>query len=184
MLEDFWQAVRELERFWAYIVAAAALPLFAKFVELTPPWPSSIAILTSIVNLLAIVVAYQIYRGTSRRKATSVIVRATILLFLLSIAYLGMISELTFRQPSGTIEIKGLVCSEVGRVTFPEKCPWLGPAELKTAEWTPEILWTSWSITIARILIVVSWLCSFLLLSLVLATFIIYQRSAKPPAAK
>lgn len=185
MMTDFWSTVRELQKFWAYIATAAALPLFASFVELTPPWPSSISILTSIVNLLAVVICYQIFRAGSRRLISRVILLSAILLFLFSLVYLGLISEFTVKVPGGGVnEIKGFVCTEMAATMHEKLCPWLGEAELKDAEWTPTLLWTSWSVTIMRLLIVVSWLSSFMLLSICLATFIIYQRQRPGSARK
>ena len=176
-LAEFWSSIRELEKFWAWIVAAAALPFFASLIEITPPWPPAIAILTAIVNLIAVILAYQLFRTSSRRVINRLMVALTAILLFLSVIYLILLSEMTFRAGTAAdaiVMVKGFVCTSYGNIF--EECPWLGDKELKLAEWTPEVLWTSWSITITRIALVVSWLGCFLSLSVILSSFIVHQR--------
>jgi hypothetical protein len=176
-MADFWSSAAELRRFWAWIIATAALPFMAKFIEIAPPWPPAIPVLTSLVTLLSLVLVYQFFRMAARRTVNRVMGIGLFLLFLCSLIYLALLSEMTFAVPgTATAGIKGFACTEVAETAFPGKCPWLGEAELKTAEWTAENLWLTWSITLTRLAIVASWLASFLFLSIVLASFINYQR--------
>lgn len=176
-IADFWISAAELRRFWGWIVVTATLPFLAKFIEIAPPWPPAIPVLTSLVTLLALVLAYQFFRNSARRTVNRVIAFGVVLLFLCSLVYLALLSEMTFAVPgSGSVRVKGFVCTEMAQKTFPGKCPWLGEMEMKKAEWTPENLWQTWSITLTRLAIVATWLSSFLLLSIILACFINYQR--------
>jgi hypothetical protein len=179
-LSDFWSAAEELRRFWAWIVASAALPFLASLSKIAPPWPPAISILTSSITVLAIVVAYQFFRNSSQKTVNRLIAVGIVLLFTFGFLYLATLSEMTFAVPgSDTDRVKGFACTDFANISFPNRCPWFGESELRQSEWTPENLWLSWSITLVRMVLITLWLASFLLISLVLASFIVFQRRSR-----
>lgn len=182
-LSDFWRIAAELRRFWAWIVASASLPFLASLIDISPPWPKAIPVLTSIITILALIVAYQFFKSAGKRAVNRVIGWSAILLFACSILYLALLSEMTFQIPgTSVVGVKGFVCTEIATTSFPGRCPWLAERELRQSAWAPEDLWVTWSITMTRLAIVISWLAAFLLLSTILATFIIFQRQKVLPA--
>ncbi|MQW55267.1 hypothetical protein [Sinorhizobium meliloti] len=175
MLEEFWKVLRELRNFWSWIVASAGLPFLAKLVEISPPWPPAIPVLTSIVTLLALILVYHFLRSANKRAISRVLGIGVGSLFLCSLIYLALLSQFTFVPPGTEVTlVKGFICSPFAATTYPNECPELSERALKEAEWDPAQLWTFYSITIVRLAIAAFWLGSFLLLSVVLASFIVY----------
>lgn len=176
-MSEFWATAEEIKRLWAWIVAAAGLPFLAGLAKVAPPWPPAVPVLTSIVNLLALIVSYQFFQVSSKKLINKVIIINLVILIIFSMLYLGFLSEMTFEVPGSNVDrIKGFSCTDLARVSFPGKCPWFGESELRLAEWTPENLWNSWSITAVRLAIVALWLVSFMSFSTILGTFVIFQR--------
>ncbi|MCB1498934.1 MAG: hypothetical protein KDK07_03960 [Bauldia sp.] len=183
-MTEFWETVRELERFWAWIVAAASLPFLASLIEITPPWPPAITVLTSIIAIVAVVLAYHFARTMKNRSVSVIVVITIVVLFIFSATYLGMLSQFSAKISDGSRVVTGFVCTPYAQQIYPDRCPWLTESELKLAEWTPSLLWTSLSITASRMALVIFWLGSFLLLSFFLGLFIVVQRRRRPASTR
>lgn len=180
-LDEFWKMLRELERFWAWIVAAAALPFLASLAQITPPWPPGITIITTAATLITLVLCYQTVRGKSRRNATKLLKKLSICLGIVALIYVFAISEYVVRGPDDIALVKGFICTGIAEQTFAELCPFLGAEQLKTAQWDPELLWTGSSISVVRTLLVAAWVATFVLLSAVLAAFIVHRMAPAKP---
>lgn len=185
-LGPFRNILRDVKELWAWAAGAATIPFLANLAALAPPWPPAIVYLTAIIELIALILAFQLLRKASPQTINRVLAVSAILLFTLSVFYLVLLSQFTYDIPGTKItSIKGFTCSSEAAIAYPAKCPWLGERELKQAEWYAPHLWTTWSITLTRVALTSIWLSSFMMLTLVFGTFVVYQRrtpSVRKPA--
>lgn len=176
-LGGFFASVRDLDRVWALLAAASVPPVVVSLADIAPPWPASIPVLTAIVNLLGIILSHQLYREARPTLVSWSLVATCLMLFVLSAVHLSLVSQMTVAAPvAGEVIVKGFACTAKARISYGARCPWLGESELAAMGWTPTLLWTSWSITLTRVLLAVTWLASFFCLSLFLSIFVVHQR--------
>jgi hypothetical protein len=162
---------------WGVLGAGVAVPFAAELASLSPPWPPAVTGLTAITELVVLVLVYQFLRASRRRVINRVLVIAAIILAVSALTYLAVNSELTYetRGPKKERLVKGFECKEAALKIFGDSCPLLGSDEISLAQWNAETLWTSRSITMARLSLVVPWLLSFLSLSMLLGSFLVFQ---------
>lgn len=175
-LDEFYSRLRDLRKLWAWIVAAAVLPFLAVLARIAPPWPPAVAYLTSIVCVLAMIVAHQIFRTSSLKSINKLILVCLGVLAVTSVAYLSVLSQFTYDAPGAKVSrVKGFTCTDIGLKSFPAKCPWYGELELRQSEWEAEYLWTTWSIGVVRVALVSLWSAAIMSLSLAFSGFIVFQ---------
>lgn len=80
--------------------------------------------------------------------------------------------------------MKGYVCTEEAAAVFKQKCPDLGIEQLKTAEYDADRLWTARSITLTRLAIVGLWLATFVALTALVGSFLVFQLKVPGVRAK
>ena len=180
-LDEFWDVLKDLRRFWGIVVAGASLPLLANLVDITPPWPPGVTTLTSIALIVATALAYQGMR--SRRlsgwQVTKRLRFSAICLALFLLTYLVGLSLFTYRPPGTDVTfVKGYQCTKF--VEEVDDCPFLSNEILKKGEWDPTIHWTQPSIAVVRVSLVAIWLAAFCSLSALLSGFITYWRMRGP----
>ncbi len=173
---------------WA-VGGGLAVPFAASLAELAPPWPPGIVGVTAVVELLTLVFVYQFLRFVGRRRINRALLSSAALLIALGASYFVLFSLLTYTtQPKKVLLVKGFVCTPEAAAVYKNKCPLLGFDEVKEAEYEPERLWTEGSLAASRLTLSAAWLGSFLALSAVLGTFLVYQRRIgnrhSGPAAK
>jgi hypothetical protein len=79
------------------------------------------------------------------------------------------------RTQTGEIWTKGFICRTDIPKEYQDLCPFLGLEQLADYEYSAERFWVGWSIHTMKVLIVTVWCIAFVLLSTVIATFIVYQ---------
>jgi hypothetical protein len=160
--------------------AASAVPLAAALVSLSPAWPSGIAQVTAVAQLLVLALVFQLLRSARRHVVNRIMVRATIILCVLVPIYLMLIALFTYSEPiSKTRFTKGFECTERAKQVFSKECPFLGTDEIATAGYEEDTLWTTRSVSAVKSLIVVMWLACFAALSTVLGSFAVFQMGQK-----
>jgi uncharacterized membrane protein YfcA len=139
--------------------ALAALPLFAAFVDLQPPWPPAIAYVSAALVLLAALAAWEWNKsGVVRRRRLWLIVAAALTVGGL-FGYLLLYSLFVETIPgSATRVIRGYSCTQQAREVYAELCPDLPRSALRDAEWEAVELWTRSSITAVRLGLTAAWL--------------------------
>jgi len=177
-LEEFRDNfLSDIQSLWKWTLIAAALPLLAHLMALSPPWPPSLAYLTALIELLSLMCVFQILRHAGRRTINRVLIGSVLLLMIISTLYLIALSLFTYSVPNSSPQVKGYRCTIEAQAVFAEKCPTLGRNEIKLAEWDAERLWTAESIAPVRVSLVVLWLSSFMALSIAVGSFVGYQRN-------
>lgn len=194
-MSSAWDDARKLVQRYKELVAAVTsafvlLPLAAHQVDLTPPWPAAVVLVTALVQLVVALVMFTFVRQWSNRRSSRFLLLAAVGLMISSTAYMVAVSHLTFvGGPAKERLVKGYACTtEALRLQrYADKCPLLNDGLIATAERADE-LWTTESIALARMTLLLLWLLSFALFAATATTFIVSQsqqpsrflRSKKP----
>jgi hypothetical protein len=104
-------------------------------------------------------------------------------LAILLALYLLLLSAFTFQEPASKERfVAGFVCTDDARKAFKdeEACPFVNSRQLKDAGYNADFIWTSTSIAMMRMLIVLSWLGLVVGTVVVVASFLVYQMGAVP----
>ena len=169
---------------WA-VGGSVAVPFAAALVSLSPPWPPAIILVTAIAELVALIYVYQFLKSGRRKSINRILAASGLMLALLGAVYLTAMSLYTFQVPTTKQRfVKGYECTPEASAVFKGKCPDLGLDELKTAEYNADRLWTARSIAATRMAIVALWLASFLALSVLVGSFLVYQMQVPPAKRK
>jgi hypothetical protein len=186
-LADFKKLLKEYRGLaTATFGSAATVPFAASLVDLSPPWPKGVVLVTAVVELLALALVFH-FLGQSRKKSIVnwILLAGTLILVLVSTVYLTQLSLYTFAVPTtGERFVKGTECTSDAKKVFGQKCPDLGMDELRKAEYTVERLWTPRSVTATRMRLVLLWAAAFGALSTTLGSFLVYQLRAKRSARR
>jgi hypothetical protein len=98
------------------------------------------------------------------------------------VLYLILLGTFTFTEPvSQEREVKGVVLkdsalSEIEAIRKKGKPHYSVDEYLSGKENDPENVWTSWSITLMQVVLVVVWLAMFISLSMFIGTFVMFQK--------
>lgn len=179
-IDDFKLILKEFRWLSIWSVGGATVPFAAALTELSPPWPSGIVLVTSIIELITIAVSFQFFKEARRVTVNTILLISLICFAGVGIAYLWNLSIYTYQIPTTNERfVKGNICTPDALDLFGTRCPDLGLDELRQAEYEAERLWTKKSIATIRIILVFLWAMTFLFLSLLLGTFLVYQTAQK-----
>src|SRR5262245_4193246 len=147
-LTGFKQILEEFRGLSSWAVGGAvAVPFVAALADLAPPWPKGIVVTTAILELVALVLVYQLLRTAPKKRIDRTLLGSAALLALSSLIYLAALSFFVYEVPNdGGRWVKGFVCTADAQAVFAARCPFLGMDELRTAEFEAERLWTAWSV--------------------------------------
>jgi hypothetical protein len=112
---------------------------------------------------------------TRPRTARFVTIASATLLVALTCLYLVSINLFTYKTPRGILYAKGFVCSTKALPVYKGKCLELGIDELKGAKYDAEQLWTSQSITIVKMGLLMLWLGAFISMSALIGSFVAHS---------
>ena len=159
---------------WA-LTGATILPFVGALIGISPPWPHGAAAITAVVTCIATILIFQSLRNTSLRAINRITALSALGLALVACAYLIAVSLFTYQTPT-TKEYwaKGFVCTAEALAIYKDKCPNLGIDELQGAEYEAERLWTSQSVTIIRVTLVVLWLLAFVAIAAVIGSLLVH----------
>jgi hypothetical protein len=175
-LDLFRNFLDQYRRLIVVAVGASAVPLAAALSSLTPAWPSGIAGLTAVAQLLVLALVFQRLASSRRAVVSRVMMRSTIALCLLLPIYFFLLSLFTYSEPASNERFtKGYECTARAKFLFEDACPFLGRDDLKKAEFEEERLWTIQSVSIVKSLILSVWLACFAALSTALGSFAVFQ---------
>jgi hypothetical protein len=167
---------------WAF-GGSATIPFVADAVGLSPPWPRGIVVATALVELVSLVIVFQLLASKGKRVVTRVIIVSAAVLALVCIVYMGASSFYTYEAPNSRERlVKGFVCTGDALRVYAAKCPYLGLEELNDSQYEAHLLWTEWSIAGVRLGLVSLWSAAFGLLSVLLGSFLVFQ--TKTPRAR
>jgi hypothetical protein len=169
---------------WA-VGGSVAVPFAAALAALSPPWPPSIVLVTAVAELVALIYVYQFLKKAKRKSINKILTVSGLLLVVFGAVYLIAVSLYTYEVPTTKQRfVKGYQCTSEASAVFKDKCPDLGLDELKTAEYDADRLWTARSIAATRLAIVALWLVAFVVLAVLVGSFLVYQMAVPVPKRK
>jgi hypothetical protein len=151
--------LQNLVKVLAIGAAFASIPFFASMAALQPPWPPAIGHVSAALVLLASLLAWEWTRSARRVHRRRWIVAGTLLTLTGLIAYLVLYSMFVETIAGGDERlVRGYRCTADALLVYGNACPDLPTEALRDAEWDPLLLWTRSSVTMARVLLAISWL--------------------------
>ena len=179
-LEEFRAVIADYKSIGPWAMGGTVfVPLVDYVLRLGPPWPEGVAIITSIVELLVLIVVFHFGFGSGYKRVSRRMMVSLVLLVVSFGAYLYFNSSFTFTAGASADKfVKGFVLR-------PDVVPLITSDftvddALRSSEYRPEAVWTENSITAMRLILLSVWLVSFVLLSMTIASFVIYQRRRRP----
>jgi hypothetical protein len=182
-LDDFKRVLSEFSNLslWA-AGASVAFPFIASFLSVIPPWPIGLNVITAVIQLVTLIVAYQTFSRNARRITRNVKWLAILGLFLL-LLYMGIFTLFTvYIPPAHRSIVIGYECLPDAKKVFEAKCPFLTIDDLSAAAFDEFVLWTKPSIMAIRVSLVALWFSVFICLASLIGQFLIYQmgRTVRP----
>lgn len=177
-LEEFRAAILDYKNISSWAMGGSlAVPLVDYLTRLGPPWPwtGAVPIITSVAELLTLICVFHFSSRASRKTTSSTLIVLITLLVVSFGGYLYANSTYTFTSPvDGEKVVKGFkIRDDVAPMLRPD---FTEEDALMGAEYRVEEVWTSSSITAARLILLVLWLFSFICLSAALAVFVLHHR--------
>lgn len=176
-LQEFKDVLADFKSITSYAVTGTiAAPLADFALNLGPPSPAGVQLLTSVVELVTLISVFHFWFGASQKRLKRRITALLIVLCLSFFGYMILSGYVTFTNPSDSKRYaKGLVVRADVRELIPEPFKDADDA-LQNYEYEPSRIWETWSITAANVLLLVNWIVLFASLSAFIGTFVISQR--------
>jgi hypothetical protein len=176
-LEEFKEVMSDFRSVTFYTVNGVVIaPLADLALKIGPPWPAGIPVITSLAELLALIFVFHYW--FKRRNQKRLRKRMTIALCFASLSfilYMFLFSLFTFSPPSTRNKaVKGFVVRTDIKPLIDNS--FTESDALKGAEYDATEVWTEWSITTMKCILLVVWLTLFTGLSVFIGTFIMAQR--------
>jgi hypothetical protein len=154
---------------------AIAAPLADIGLKLGPPPKNTVAILTSLTELVAIVWVFYFWHDIHARKLNVRMKVALAVFCFCMVGSLVLFDRFTVLPGQGRERvIEGLVLrSDVKPILGPSYTP---EDALRDSEYDPDKVWTKWSVSMLRATVTVVWLLTFAGFAVYLTTFILLQR--------
>jgi hypothetical protein len=163
----------------------ATVPFFAYVAKIAPAWPPGVMLLTALTELVCLILVFQFLRTKGRKSVNRAMAILATLLFLTSLGYLTVISIFTYVTPHTNERFtKGFVCKPDVQRLYPNQCPLVSRDVLSDSQYTAENVWMDWSVELMQVFIATLWLASFILLSSLIGTFLVFQTKTSASAAK
>jgi hypothetical protein len=182
---SFDDLVREYKKLLTAGLALVAAPLALGRTGLAPPWPENVEAITALVQLIGLAITFQVLIHAAMRTKHWVVIGTFLALCFSSALYVGLLLNFTYTGANSPARSpRGFYCTLIAQTHYKDRCPYLGQAELNSAENKPTNIWTERSIEAVKGTLFFSWLVSFLSLTVFLASFVLYQkRESKSPSA-
>ena len=184
-LDEFRSVLKDFKSLSGWTLGAGlGAPFLAALGSLAPPpWPKQITLVTAVMDLVVLVLVFQFFASSSRKRVNRTMAVAALVLAIVAVTYVFVFLRYTFVIPSDNSRIvKGFVCTEAAAVVFGEDCGDNPGEKLALMEYKPAKLWTTSSIDRITQTLAALWLLSFCALSTVIGLFIVFQRRQKRPA--
>ena len=180
-MSSFSELLEEYGRLSAWAAASGAVPFLGALGSLAPPsHPVTIAGITSVVQLVVLVLTYQLLNPPRKRIVSLVMVYSFEFLIIATLTYgiLFRLLTVTLLNSSERI-IRGFICTEIALHEFRDKCPLLSGTELNEIRNRPEVLWTEPSIVVSHVVLFALWVAIFVALAAFIGSFVAYQQRRK-----
>jgi hypothetical protein len=153
------QYLKDLVKILGFAAAVATIPLLVAFARLQPPWPPAVEYVSAVFILMAALAMWEWGRAAKRGVRRKLIIAGMALTTVGIGTYLPLYSLYVADIPNSKERVvRGTECTADAKLLYPNHCPDLSSEALSSAEWNPEVLWTSGSIMRVRLGLVAGWL--------------------------
>lgn len=177
-LDDFKALLKDVSGLsvWA-IGAGVGAPFAAALTALAPPpWPKSIALITSIMELIVLICVFQFFATALRQRVNRLMLLTIVLFAVAGSSYLVCYNRYTFEVPTNHARgVMGFVCTDEARLVYGEDCQDKPNEKLASAEYEASRIWKAWSIDRVTYALNGLWLFSFGALSFTIGLFVVFQ---------
>lgn len=192
-LDDFFDLTGQVRK--VALIAAGGLillPLLAGFGGFQPPWPKGVAIITSLLEMVVLIVVFQLLSHAPRALASKVIVWSALLVALLSVAYLVLSAIFVYQIPHndtrvvlgcGLGENTKIILDHLGRRPT-DVCPGEFSSLLEGKQYNTDQIWTKLSVNLIGAALVLTWLGAFGALAALMGVFVSFQRRQRGQSVK
>jgi hypothetical protein len=184
--DDFLDILR---KFRALSVGAlgvgSAVPFAAYLAKMAPPWPPGIMLVTALTELVCLIVVFQFLRTKGRKVINRAVAAFAVLLCLASLAYLIFLAVFTYVTPHTNERfVKGFVCRPEIQRFYADQCPLVSRDLLAGLQYTAENIWVDWSVALMQVVVASLWLASFVFLSSLIGSFLVFQTKVRSAGSK
>jgi hypothetical protein len=182
--DEFLAVLKNFRNLSATAIGTGAVVPFACYLaKIEPPQPPGVMLATAIVQVVAVILAYQLTLRMPRRRINAIIVALTFVWIVGSVLYIFLFLFFTYTTPlTGERWIKGFMCLPDITNIFPGQCPFLSTKILRDSQWDANKLWTEWSISVSATTLALIWFGTFMALSGLIGSFLVFQM--QQPASK
>jgi hypothetical protein len=176
-MTDFRRLLDEYKNLLVAATALGVLPLVTSFTSIAPGWPSGIASITTVIQLVVLILVYQ-FIITSPKRVFDILIASSFVVFLVAaFCYVLLLLNFTFDlDGNNTRIIRGFSCTKIAHNQYSELCPFLDKEQLRLVEYEPSRLWTTPSINAVRAALFIFWVLTFMALTLVVGSFVAFQK--------
>jgi hypothetical protein len=154
---------------------AIAVPLADLWLKLGPPPANAVAVLGSLVEMLAVMWVFQFWYSANDRKLNFRMKTALVLFFVGIVASLILLEEFTiFPSPDRERVIEGVSLRADVKPIIDES--YRPEDALKDNQYDPDKVWTKESIVVVRVSLTLTWMFTLACLAAYLTVFIILGR--------
>ncbi len=175
-LDEFKEVLGEINGVTKTALAGiSALPIITMAIDLSPPWPRGMPVVTCLIELIVLMLSFHYARRFKKSTISRVLISTSLGMVFASLIYFSLLSLFVFDTPNGTRFVKGHECTVEAKMIFGQSCPLLPKTMIKEANYDAEILWTQLSIMEVRLAILFSWLVIFICLSGFTGCFVVHH---------
>lgn len=179
--EDFSDYIKRFKWVAALIVGGAGLsPVIAAMAGFDPAWPNGISIITSLLIIVTLILAFVFTTDISAAWKRAIIATSALTFIGSLFFYLYLFDRFVYLVPNTEASIT-LGCgwtkdarnyAKMIDISLDEQCPGDFEEMLSNAEYLPQSIWLNESLTTNRLKILASWLLTFTALSAFLGSFV------------
>ncbi len=175
--DKFTEVLRNLAKVSKLALGAGlAAPFAAAFVDIAPPWPRGVLFMTTLVEFLVLVCAFQFFPSLTRKRTNRIMAISLAFLVILVLTYLYLFSRYTYEVPSNQPrQAKGLVYTEEARLVLGRQTLTGDEALLRSAEYKASRIWKEWSIDLVLLMLLLLWCLAFSTMAFFLSVFVLFQ---------
>jgi hypothetical protein len=185
-IDEFFGVLKDVRRVAVFSAGGLiVLPVAASMGGYSPPWPDGIVMITTLMELVILIVTFQVYFNSPKSAITKVVIAAAISLLLFSLIYLLTYSVFVYAIPNNRTRIVlgcGLsrdalsLLNDRGKIAGLDDCPGEFYSLLKSAQYEADRVYSKLSVSLIRAALDISWLGCFGSLACVCGAFITFQR--------
>ncbi|QDU13272.1 hypothetical protein CA11_10540 [Gimesia maris] len=187
VLKDLYYHIIRFKKVAIWLITLSCLPpLVDIYLHIGPPWPhrTGVAYFTTIAIWVVILLTHSQYQGVSQTKLKNIIFKLAVSILVFFIVFIFLLAEFVEDAPTSDNQVaKGFLLKPIWvqaleNGKFPDGTPFAVQNErdiLKGNAWDPKKVWPSWTVSIIRFSLLITWLGFFGSLAALTSVYILLQ---------